>query len=436
MSQKKNISTIVASSLCHSCGACYAVCPTGAISFAETAAGLLYAEVNDARCIDCGLCFDVCSGHHFSDPLKQQMPQNPFRGEIMESYLGRACDNGIFSHAQSGGVVTALLTDGFQTGKIKSAAVVRMQAGAPPRPSVYLAQSADDLTQSQKSKYAPVPLLTFLKELDVSQQPAAVVGLSCHIHSLMNILDRFPNLQESIGFTVGLICDRVMTLKAIDYLARDYNSDGEYNLHYRDKQVSGYPGDVHLFAKYQASKVKPAEMRKKIKDAFTPPRCRICFDKMNVFSDITIGDPNGISEADHQHGESVIIVRNSTGKKVLDDAQRHQKLKVRTIESHMILKGQKMHQKQKEWNAYVKAWRDLQLPIPDYCYALMQAQDNYPKRYLRKLNYALSLNDIQTKQELMKQVKKALSKDKKSKKIRAVAKRIKLIAFSSKKEKL
>lgn len=51
---------VEAVSLCCGCGACGAVCPTGAISIVENAKGFLHNRVDETKCIHCKKCLRVC----------------------------------------------------------------------------------------------------------------------------------------------------------------------------------------------------------------------------------------------------------------------------------------------------------------------------------------------------------------------------------------
>lgn len=45
-------------------------------------------------------------------------------------------------------------------------------------------------------------------------------------------------------------------------------------------------------------KMLPNSYRFALKDYFTSPRCRVCYDKLNTFSDLVFGDPWGMSGVD------------------------------------------------------------------------------------------------------------------------------------------
>ena len=415
MVETKNISPIAAAKLCNTCGACFGVCPAEAIRYRETMGGYFFPEVNQESCISCGVCLEVCPGIHFGKTLLSSIPQDPFSGLAMDVFVGKATSPGLFDNSQSGGIVSALLVHALKKKQIKGAATVVMQWGNPPRPIAQIAGSSDEIFRAQKSKYCPVPLLGLLKDLKAHDGPIALVGTSCHIHGLMNVLDKMPGLQSRIAFTIGLVCERVLTNAALDYFiarALEGNENTHKMLHFKDKSLSGYPGDVHVLTENGDSTQIPFRTRMEIKDYFTPARCRLCFDKMNIFSDITVGDPHGLTGVDRRGGESMLVVRTAKGRNVVQSAIADQAIQVRRTAYGQILEGQDIRGKKKQWHAYIKAWKQSGRELPG-CFE--QVKDNTleiprGKRYSKDLEYSLSLDDFVSREELFRSVDYALRK--------------------------
>ncbi len=414
-SEYLNISTVASSRLCNTCGACFGVCPSEAIHYQETLGGYYLPVVDEEACIECGLCFEVCPGIHFGETLKNSMPQDPFAGRALETYVGKATDKQLFENSQSGGIVSALLVHALEVGRITGAVTVSMQPGSPPRPVARIAKFASEIQQAQKSKYCPVPVLGFLREMKDHEGPVAVVGTSCQIHGLKNVLDKKPKLQNKIAFSLGLVCDRVLTYSALDYLlhkAKYINNPKPSILHFRDKTVSGYPGDVHVFSDNGNSVVMPAKTRMQVKDYFTPARCRLCFDKMNVFSDITVGDPHGLDSVDRKHGESILVARTNLGRDIVHSARDEGAINIRPTEYAQIMKGQGINKKKEQWKGYSLAWAESGRDLPGF-YAQVgeHAGANTDKsKYKKDLKYSLGLDDFASREELVKYVDKAVQK--------------------------
>lgn len=310
---KKNISDIRLAKLCCSCGACSYICRKNLITFKESIGGYLEPYINSSKCTDCGLCYHVCPSIHLGPNLKNQLPNDPFIGNIKTAYIGKSIDSEIYKNSQSGGVVTALLNHLFKTQQIEAAIVTVMKHSNPPRGDVILARNKYDLLIAQKSKYTPVPVLKILKEINDIRGKIAIVGLPCHIQGLYNILDLKPDLKDKIVLKVGLICERVLTTAAIDFLTYKAKIKNPNHIVFKDKNRPHYPGNIIVSSNKGEEVELDPQNRMLIKDYFTPVRCAICWDKMNVFSDITFGDPHGIPDIDRLLGEGLILPRTDVG---------------------------------------------------------------------------------------------------------------------------
>lgn len=402
------VSEIASLRLCNSCGGCAWICPAGAIALTETSGGCLLPRVDPEVCTRCGLCVSICPGVHFCKTLSNAMPPDPFIGTVIATHVGSATDPQVFENSQSGGVVSALIATALDSGMIGGALTVAMSATHPARPAVVLSKSRSQLVQCQKSKYCPVPLLTGLEHVKDSPRPIAVVGLPCQLHGLWNITQRKPELKSKIAFTVGLVCDRIMTYAAIDFLIKKSKlpPDQVVRFHFRDKTCGGYPGNVYIAAKNKAAAVMPFRRRTEIKDFFTPARCLLCFDKLNVFADVVVGDPHGVSDYDHRRGASVIIVRTQKGGHVFNDSLNGGRITARSVALEDIVAGQAISRKKKDWSGFTHAWEKMGRPLPDYVPGVrLQASPRISRRrHTATLKQALSLDGDAGRDQLYRRV--------------------------------
>jgi coenzyme F420 hydrogenase subunit beta len=330
-------------------------------------------------------------------------------------------DDSVYQRSQSGGAVTALLLALMQEGRIGGAVTVVMAAGTPPRPAGLIGRNRDDLLAAQGSKYCPVPILSTLKVLEGEGKPVALVCLGCHVHGLRNILERNPDLGKKVGPVIGLICDRVMASSAIDYLVwrSGINHREKSTLEYRSKKWRGYPGDVRVVGETDKESFLPDKERKRIKDFFTPARCRLCFDKMNVLSDVTVGDPWGIDDFDKARGESVIIARTQSGLQAVKAATRTGYLDLREIPYEDVLRGQGIDRKRKEFEAYCREWASMDRPLPEQSESVLGSlRLQRPDRKLSAhFHRAFTLDHYSKKVNMFRDVRKWLRKRRLLKKI-------------------
>lgn len=366
-----NIQSVSDSYLCSACGACHSICVRRAITFHESPIGRKYAVVDD-KCTDCGMCRKVCPSLD-AYSLTSDM-EDKYVGTILGTYIGRATCQVIYANAQSGGVCTALLTHMFESGEIDGAVVVKMDYGITPQVRGVLVTTPAELLKSQKSCYTPVDLLSVLESCRDCKS-IAVVGLPCHIEAVENLQRTNPRLFGNIVFRIGLICDRTMAGGISDIVCRlACPSEERVKISWRDKSVGETKGTKKKSGRYKQAPlvvcnehgekvVLPRYIRMCLKDMFTPPRCRVCYDKLNVWSDITLGDPWGMSGVDWENGDSLIITRTENGARLLKSAEAKGAICIQKGDREEMLKGQVVEKRRESVRRYSQAYRTLSFAI-------------------------------------------------------------------------
>ena len=339
-----NISIISKIKMCSSCGACVSVCPKKSISLKESSIGRVFAEV-DSSCIHCGLCLNVCPSFTCDFDV-----ESFFSLEKYKVVVGKANNRNIYLNGQSGGAVTAILSYLFEMGQIDAALVCKMDDGG--RGVPYVATNSSQLIQSQKSIYTPVPLLTDLESL-VAFKSVAIVGLPCHLSGMRNLL-KYKKIP--ISYMLGLICDRTLCNGVLDSIS-EYLKCGEskiMSIKWRDKSA---PGFSYLNAPISVSlrdgkvRIIPSEVRQQIKKYFTPPRCSICPDKLNLSSDLVFGDPWNIYIEDTM-GESLIIANTYKGYELLDNIINNKVISAKECTSEQLDKSQHIKERMEQISLY------------------------------------------------------------------------------------
>ncbi|OEU66735.1 MAG: hypothetical protein BBJ57_09465 [Desulfobacterales bacterium PC51MH44] len=362
-STSNSVKDVVDRHLCTQCGTCVSVCPVGAIEMRETPTGLLSPSVLGEKCVQCGKCLELCPGLAVEISLPEGV--DPFRGKVCAAYVGHACDELVRSTGQSGGVVSALLLYLLEAGRVNAALVTTMPADGSLRPKPMLARTRSDILAAQGSKYCPVAANTALKDI-AANDCIAVVGSSCQIHGISMLTQHRNALKGNIQCKIGLFCDRTMLYTCIDMMAKNAELDRTEiaGLKYRSKARNGWPGEVCFQLDSGQNRYFPSSLRIRLKDYFTPPRCRLCFDKMNVLSDLSIGDAWGVSKL--AKGDSVVIARNDKAVSLLKDACDSGFLRLREIDAELIFKGQGVEQRRQDFVAYSDVWREMGRTLPEY----------------------------------------------------------------------
>ncbi len=422
--KKLDITQVVEEHLCHSCGACFASCGHDSISFTETVGGYYFPKIDYDTCTNCGLCFDVCSGDHFGKTLSADMPEDPFVGNILSCEVGKATNESVFNNSQSGGITTALLADLLDSGEIEVALVAITREDTPPRGDFALVTNSNELYASQKSKYTPIALLSAIPELKKVQGKIAIVGLACHLQSLQNLCDTYRWLKKKDILKIGLICDRVMTATAIDFMAIQATDEPIKNFIFRDKAEPSYPGNPVVVTVDDTKIVLDKSLRMEMKDFFTPARCRLCFDKLNIFADVVMGDPHGVEEIDRKNGETLVIIRSLKAKEVMENARKLDDITLREVDIKLAIKGQSIEKKRKEWSAYTTAWKELGRKAPEYPFEI-KSNDFLKEQKL--LEHSLRLDEYNSKEKLLFDAQKYYKNTQLKKAIRLPLSKVKAI---------
>jgi coenzyme F420 hydrogenase subunit beta len=332
----------------------------------ETPSGLLLARITAELCDGCGRCRRACGGSHLAEGV---LPEaiDPFKGHVLAAYCGHATDPEIRLSGQSGGVVTALFSFFLEAGIIDQALVNRMPRDGSLRPGPFLAGSRRDLLQSQGSQYCPVALNAAIpRTMGKNGKTLGLAGLPCHLHGLRNAQEFNTPWRAGIGVTIGLFCDRTLSFAAMDYLTRKTNLPPSKiaSFRYKDKTIGNFPGSICIYAKDNSVVHLPSYERISAKDFFTPPRCRLCFDKMNILSDISVGDAWGIRE--DRAGYSVLLARTDRGRQLIGEAESAGVLQLSKIDASSVFQGQDIEARRCQWSAHTHVWRRHNHRLPAY----------------------------------------------------------------------
>lgn len=402
MSKKLDITQVVDEYLCHSCGACFASCGHDSISFVESIGGYYMPKIDYDTCTNCGLCFDVCSGDHFGDSLIKNLPQDPFVGDILESKIGIAKDKRIFENSQSGGIVTAILSDLLDNNKIEIAIVATtiLNSSGDLRGDYVIIKNSKDLYSTQKSKYIPISMLQAIPQIKDIEGDIAFVGLSCHMHSLENLNNTYRWLRKKSFLKIGLICDRVLSNKIVDFIAYKATKKPIKNLVFRDKLKPSYPGNPTVTTYDDKTIILSQSLRVFMKDYFTPVRCRLCFDKLNIYADIVVGDPHGVKESDQKNGESLVFIRTLKGKEIINFTINNGSTNLRYCNTNEAINGQSIDKKRDSYRAFISAWNYLGKKLPENSVNIKLTNDF--QKELELIQHALKLDEFKSKEELLK----------------------------------
>jgi coenzyme F420-reducing hydrogenase beta subunit len=251
------IREVVKGDLCTGCGTCVSLCPNGAIELViDDKKGIYVPQLNEEKCNNCGVCYEVCPGHsvdfkQLNPEIFGKEPDDILIGNYVNCYIGHANDYEIRYNSAAGGLVTQLLIFALEEGIIDGALVTRMKKSNPLEPESFIARTREEIIESSKSKYCPVPANIALNEILESKdgEKFAVVGLPCHIHGIRKAELINEKLKEKIVLHLGIFCSVNRDFLATEYLLQKFNIKKEdvAKLDYRGEGWMG--GELEMLSK-------------------------------------------------------------------------------------------------------------------------------------------------------------------------------------------
>jgi len=308
-------------------------------------------------------------------------------GNYMRFYVGHAKDSSIYQSGQSGGLVTALLAFALEKGVIDGAVVTRMGRDNPLLPEVIIAKNKKELLSAARSKYCSAPVNIKVKEILKADGKYAVVELPCQMYGLRKLEKLMPELKGKIVLHMGLFCSHVLSLKVISFLSHKAGVEKEdiVKFDYRAKEWRGWPGDVLFKLENGTKKFLLRKYRMITKSFFIPWRCKMCYDHVNEFADVSFGDAWLPKVIKCRKGETIVITRTDRGERLIQEAKEEGVIEIEEVSRATLMQAQKRSIIRK------KNWLDAHLSVAKlFGKAIPQYNVNYPKSAKSRIFQSIS----------------------------------------------
>ncbi|MFM1848171.1 MAG: hypothetical protein RL417_1645 [Pseudomonadota bacterium] len=380
----RGLAQIVDGGLCHRCGSCVGICPTGVLGLDDRE----YPTVkNLSACTDCDLCMRVCPGDEFdfkrfhTDLFGTPGDVTDTHGHFVDSAVAFATDPVIREHSTSGGVVTAILVELLERGEIDGAIVIASDEKSLWKGKPIVARSRVELLNAMKSKYAICPTNSAFQEVRAIEGRYALVGLPCQIHGFRKAAELDPRLKSRITLAIGLFCHAAIEHEAFEIIWGTLGDKAQRAKRFISR-IGKHPGtpyieldDGSLYPVYfgDRSGYRPTsiEVINILYRLFTPERCTTCFDGLADFADISVGDPWMSPPEDHvdwYQGWSFTLLRTERGKQVFDSLVDANKLVSVPITRREAQRSNILMAEEKRWRAFrvIETHRRQGKSIPAY----------------------------------------------------------------------
>lgn len=330
----------VLADLCCGCGVCSGICPRGCIAW-EKKDGMYLPHIDGGKCVRCGLCAAVCPGlgHRYAAGATAE---ETVAGPVLAAYNAWSRDPELRHVSASGGVVSTILRELLASGAYDGAFCLdTYDYRAQLKTRLYTAEELDgawSTSKLPKSRYLPVSQERAVAYMKENRDARLIfVGTSCAVRGLLAAVEQLKLRREKYLF-LGLFCDQVFNYNVISYWQELY-CDGRplTELHFKNKESGGWPGDMKLFPEGQKAFYVPLAERARAKAYFVPERCLCCVDKLNACADLSLGD-NYTGKDSSALGSNSVLLRTQAGAAAWNAAKKQ--LVFRDIEIGEVQRAQ------------------------------------------------------------------------------------------------
>ena len=340
---------------CCGCSACYAACPTGAITMTSDEQGFLYPVIDNSKCVDCGKCEQVCSFKKDHAVAQNQIDLDCYAlihkdsEQRMKSRSGGAFYSLACAILARGGVVY-----GVALNESHQAIVIRVE-------------EKDQLYRLQGSKYVQCDKRDSFRSVKADLESGKMVlysGTGCEIGGLQSYLQNHRVDTDRL-YTCDLICHGVQSplvwRENLKYIEKKMKKKID-QVSFRDKTFGWHP---HIESYRSGKKIRYANRYTTLfySRVCVRPSCGVChFCSYERSGDITLADFWGIEKVNIpeslNRGVSLLMIHTKNGKELTewasDDVCLYPVTKDQTVQKNLLNPSALSPESERFWSDFKK----------------------------------------------------------------------------------
>ena len=312
---------VVETNLCTGCAACVMACPRDVLEYDHSETYHPFNVELSTAADDCShgrrgcdICTRACPRFRDweveSDQTLFGRPRQPdeVSGIDRGVYLVRAAEPEVLERAQDGGLVSALLIWGLETGRIEGALTSRLSGTRLWDCEPFLATTRDEVLEAAGSRYTYAANPLAMKDAERrGLKRLALVGMSCQASINGKLAARRLNkYARRIELVIGLLCS-----KSFEYEGMRQILTEEYGIPLADIAKVNIKGKFQVWRRSTGEEIDIP--LKKMQDV-TREGCKLCPDFAAEHADISSG---GLGQTE---GWTLTIVRTRRGQEWLEGA--------------------------------------------------------------------------------------------------------------------
>ena len=311
---------VVETNLCTGCAACVMACPRDVLEYdhSDTYHPFnveLSTPVDD--CVHgqrgCDICTRACPRFRAWEVESDQALFGRARrsdevfGINRGIYLVRVADPRVLEAAQDGGLVSALLIWGLESGRIEGALTSRLSGTRLWDCEPFLATTREEVLEAAGSRYTYAANPLAMKEAERrGLKRLALVGMSCQASVNGTLAARRVNkYARRIELVIGLLCS-----KSFEYEGMRRIITEEYGIPLEDVAKVNIKGKFQVWRRSTGEEI---DIPLKKMQTVTREGCKLCPDFAAEHADISVG---GLGQTD---GWTLTVVRTQRGEDWLQE---------------------------------------------------------------------------------------------------------------------